>query len=121
MSQGFIDVLMQHNSASDPKLLEETAKELEALSLLLSLILEGVSDSSARKEVLVRLSNNVLNSLPEVNGPRPLTPTPEILQWARNQVNEEEIVAGLCEIQQTGGLELRDFIAEIEQETMPHE
>ena len=46
---------------------------------------------------------------------------PEVLEWERQQVNEEEIVAGLREIEQTGGLELRDFLHELEQAAGPDE
>jgi hypothetical protein len=46
---------------------------------------------------------------------------PEILEWARQQLNEEETVAGLREIRETGGLELEDFLHELEQEAAPHE
>lgn len=41
--------------------------------------------------------------------------TPEILAWARQQFTEEEIVAGLRDIRETGGLELGDFIHELEE------
>jgi hypothetical protein len=41
--------------------------------------------------------------------------TPEILDWARRQFNEAEFVAGLREIRETGGLELRDFVRELEE------
>jgi hypothetical protein len=41
--------------------------------------------------------------------------SPEILQWARQQFTEEEIVAGLRELRETGGLELRDFLHELEE------
>jgi hypothetical protein len=41
--------------------------------------------------------------------------SPEILQWARQQFTEEEILAGLHELRETGGLELRDFIHELEE------
>jgi len=41
--------------------------------------------------------------------------TPEMLEWARQQINVEEALAGLREINETGGLELRDFIQELEQ------
>jgi hypothetical protein len=47
--------------------------------------------------------------------------TPEIIEWARQQLNEEETVAGLREIRETGGLELDDFIQELEQEATPRE
>jgi hypothetical protein len=42
--------------------------------------------------------------------------TPELLEWARNLFTEEEIVAGLREVRETGGLELQDFVHELEQE-----
>jgi hypothetical protein len=42
--------------------------------------------------------------------------SPELLEWARQQFHEEEFIAGLREIQDTGGLELKDFIQELEQE-----
>ncbi len=45
----------------------------------------------------------------------------EILDWARGQFDEEEFVAGLREIRETGGLELKDFIHELEQEAAPRE
>src|SRR2546425_4146099 len=41
--------------------------------------------------------------------------TPEILEWARQRFTDEEVLAGLREIRQTGGLELGDFIHELEQ------
>ena len=44
----------------------------------------------------------------------PIRLTPELLEWARKQLNEEEIVVGLREIRQTGGLELQDFIHDLE-------
>ncbi|HLN28382.1 MAG TPA: hypothetical protein VK395_11630 [Gemmataceae bacterium] len=40
---------------------------------------------------------------------------PEILEWARQQFSEEEILAGLREVRETGGVELRNFIQELEQ------
>jgi hypothetical protein len=44
----------------------------------------------------------------------PLRLTPELLEWARQQINEETIRAGLDEIRETGGFELKDFLAELE-------
>jgi hypothetical protein len=46
---------------------------------------------------------------------------PELLAWALQDINEEEIRAGLREIQETGGLELRDFIHELEQIVASHD
>jgi hypothetical protein len=40
--------------------------------------------------------------------------TSSLREWALAQFSEEEISAGLHEIRNTGGLELRDFIDELE-------
>ena len=47
--------------------------------------------------------------------------SPELMEWARQQFSEEEFVAGLREIRETGGLELQDFIRELEQEAAPRD
>jgi hypothetical protein len=39
---------------------------------------------------------------------------PDLLAWARQTFNEEEHMAGVREIEQTGGLKFEDFIDEIE-------
>lgn len=44
---------------------------------------------------------------------------PELKEWARQQFSEEEFLAGLREIQTTGGSELQDFLQELEQEAAP--
>jgi hypothetical protein len=41
--------------------------------------------------------------------------TPELLDWARQQYSEEELVAALRELRTQGGLELHNFIQELEQ------
>jgi hypothetical protein len=41
--------------------------------------------------------------------------TPELREWARQQFTEEEIVAALRELRGKGGLELGDFLQELEQ------
>jgi hypothetical protein len=47
--------------------------------------------------------------------------TPEVLEWARQGINEEEISAALREIRETGGLTLDQFIHEIEELALPKE
>jgi hypothetical protein len=47
--------------------------------------------------------------------------TPDIVESAKSQFCEEAVAAGLREIQATGGLELSDFIHELEQEAGPNE
>ncbi len=47
--------------------------------------------------------------------PQPRKLTPEEMEWVVRQTNPEEMIAGLREVQETGGLELRDFIHELEE------
>jgi hypothetical protein len=47
--------------------------------------------------------------------------SPEVMEWARQQFNEEEFIADLREIEQTGGLELQDFIRELVEEAAPRD
>lgn len=49
------------------------------------------------------------------------TAVPETIEWARAHFDEEEIVAGLREVRRTGGLELRDFVRELEEAAGPDE
>jgi RNA recognition motif-containing protein len=46
---------------------------------------------------------------------------PEFLEWARQQYTEEEILAGVREVRESGGLELKDFIHEIDDILSPND
>jgi len=46
---------------------------------------------------------------------------PKIVKWARQELNVKVTTAGLREIRQTGGLELDDFIRDLEREALPSE
>jgi hypothetical protein len=50
--------------------------------------------------------------------PRQTIP-PHILEWARQTFDKEEFLADIREIEATGGLQLEDFIAEIEARVRP--
>ena len=45
--------------------------------------------------------------------PRQTIP-PEIVEWARQTFDEEEFLAQVRELEATGGLQLEDFLAEVE-------
>ena len=47
--------------------------------------------------------------------------TLDIVESAKSQFNAEEVVAGFREIRATGGLELGDFLHELEQAAGPDE
>jgi hypothetical protein len=40
---------------------------------------------------------------------------PDLLAWARQTFDEEEFMAGLREVRETGGVRLEDFLGEIEE------
>ena len=104
--------------------------KLRRLSEELDLVLIH-SDSGAKSEILSKLSAEVLehigeldaathdlDSRGEIMNANPFSeaiPT-EILDWATQQLDEEEAAAGIREIRETGGLELNDFLHELEQE-----
>jgi hypothetical protein len=48
-------------------------------------------------------------------GDEGLASTPEFREWALRQFTEEEVMAGLHEMKTTGGLELPEFLSELEQ------
>ena len=51
------------------------------------------------------------------SGPKRPVPIPtpsEVIAWARQHFSEEEVLADLREVQETGGLQLSDFIEELE-------
>jgi hypothetical protein len=58
-----------------------------------------------------------------VNGPtlEPIPITLELLEWARQRFNDADTMAGIEEIQRTGGFQLKDFIHELEAEATPRE
>ncbi len=54
--------------------------------------------------------------VPDPNHPQPIPTPPEVMEWVRQQFTEEEIVAGLREVEKTGGFELRDFLPDLERD-----
>jgi hypothetical protein len=46
---------------------------------------------------------------------------PALLEWIKRNTNEEEILAGIREIRETGGFQLEDFIHEIEEKVKSRE
>jgi hypothetical protein len=48
-------------------------------------------------------------------GDEELASSPEFREWALRQFTEEEVLAGLREMKTTGGLELPEFLSELEQ------
>lgn len=55
-----------------------------------------------------------MNPNPPEPFPQEVIP-PEMLAWARQTFNEEEFLADIREIKATGGVQLKDFLAELDQ------
>jgi hypothetical protein len=120
MKQEFLDVLARLAPAGKPEQLDLAARELEVLAQRLAATLNDLGDARARNDILAYFNDRTRALL--ANGrvdPQPTKYPPELLEWARSQFTEEELLAGLQEIRTTGGLELRDFIDEMEEEGAP--
>ena len=112
MSNPFLDIMRRlgQNGQSDrdrrvSEALDETCRRLA--------FLVSACDSRVRQELADEVSARVLTLLGQ--GEWAAHVPPDVLEWARRQFSEEDIVAGLHEIRKTGGLELRDFLHELEQ------
>jgi hypothetical protein len=145
MSQDLLKALMHAAPAEIRKRLGMPARDLDSQVLQLTTTLNGLGDSSARQAILTYIANrsnesafeaeqasqplNFTAELVELRewarrlyAPESLPIMPEFLEWARRELRkyrEEEILAGIREIETTGGLQLQDFIHELEREATP--
>jgi hypothetical protein len=54
---------------------------------------------------------------PEKNAePQAVKLSPELLEWFRQQIDMEDMIAQLREVQETGGLQFEDFFPQLEKE-----
>jgi hypothetical protein len=141
MSKLFWDMLADQAKAEELESLPQPLQsKLRSFCAQLDVFLSS-SKPATRTEILTKLCTEVLGHLKGLeavtrlqNGQPPGTPRidadkdyfvrqeldPAILEWARSQINEEEIIQGLREIRKTGGNKLADFIHELE-EAKPHD
>lgn len=79
-------------------------QKIDALGADLAAVLIGISEE------------RLWESAPTVNGDVKgfSDVTPEIRAWAAQQFSDEELLAGLREIEETGGLEFHEFVHELE-------
>ncbi len=81
------------------------------LDEVLARVLQQVEAGGRTEEELTALLTNVRDQVRREKTPL----TPELRAWALQQFTEEELVAGLRELQEHGGLELSEFLSELEQ------
>jgi hypothetical protein len=144
MSQEILQVLMRSTPAEARQRLNLPARDLDAQVLQLTASLNGELESPESQAVFSyvrercheegleaqRASRSPIYAaeLAELRDwanrrflPNYQPVTPEIMEWARRTFNEEEFLAGLREIEATGGVEITDLIQEPEQEATSRE
>jgi len=145
MSKEILEVLMHSTPAEARQRLNLSARDLDAQVLQLTASLNGQDDSPEGQAVIAYTTARSYESAAEANGtsgPLNYAPeirelrdwvcryyraqqqqylTPEFLEQARQSFNEEEFLAGLREIEATGGVDIKDLLDEPEQEVTPRE
>ncbi len=115
MNNPFLDVLKRHHANGQSESDYRVSEALDETCRKLAVLLSGC-DAGVRQELLAESSSRVRALLAEVEAqPAPVPLTPELREWLRQQFNAAEFLAGVREIEQTGGVELRDFIHELEE------
>jgi hypothetical protein len=145
MNQDLLDVLKRCTPAEARERLNLSTRDLDAQVLQSTASLNGQLDSPERQTVVAYVNARIdeafgepgggappLNLTPEVEGLRQWVCshyravqqqylTPEVMEWARRTFDEEVFLAGLREIEATGGVKIADLIREPEQEATPRE
>ena len=146
MSKEILDVLMRSTPAEARQRLNLSARDMDAQVLGLTASFDGRQiDPPERQAILAYVDARIDEAFGEPGGGTPplnLTPeleglrqwvccyyralsrqylTPEVLERERRAFNEEEFLAGLREIETTGGVEIKDLLDELEQEVPPRE
>jgi len=105
-------------------ILVSVSKALDALDREISSYLSPSADQASLTQVLPKLTTRLQSIRTEtrtalfvlatqLNGPSEITA--DLRAWATQQFTEEEIAAGIREIRATGGVELSEFISDLEQ------
>jgi len=105
MTQESLEILAQQAAAGDQTASDAVFGQIEAILRRL--------DRATRNRV-VRAALH-LNRETDSDSLAPATPaTPELLEWARRQFTEEELVAELRDLREQGGHELAELLRDIE-------
>jgi hypothetical protein len=105
MTQENLEILAQQAAAGD-----QTASD--ALLGQMQAILRQLDQATRDRVVRAALQ---LNRETDSNAPSPATPAaPELLEWARRQSTEEELVAEIRELREQGGSDFEELLRDIE-------
>jgi hypothetical protein len=126
MNGSFLDVLVRHRAAEDVSSAKRLSQELNALCEQLAASLSPL-ERPAREELLHRVLQRVWGPLDRIDAeaaqllterkqpdlrqrPTPVQLTPDQLDCARQQVSEEEYLAGIRDIRENGGVPFVDIL-----------
>jgi hypothetical protein len=112
MSEPTLESLAHQAAAGDPTASDAFLSRLRAILRSLN---GGMLDEVARCALALKQQG-----AGEVSPSAPLSPrvvplTPELLEWARQQVNEEEVTATLRELRANGGLSSEEVLAVLDE------
>lgn len=122
MKAKFLELLGRHATAGADTV-GDLAKKADAVTAELAALLAAL-DEGAREAAMEMFVEEVADRLgaPAAGGKGPAGElSPELLDGARRTFNEAEFLAGVREVEQTGGLTLEDFIEELERRATPRE
>jgi hypothetical protein len=129
MSEAFSDVLGRLMPTARPETIGPAARQVEALAQQMADVLVALDPAAASaalayfaalvQRIVAERTAEAVRRLDDEKPPGREAIPSDVLAWARQQFTEEEIVAGLRELRATGGLELSEFIGELEQEAKP--
>ncbi len=124
MSEAIKKTLAKHSPNLPPEKVQELCGEFDAISRRMAELIHSIDPNvpldllrempACLQQELYRLEIEAIKATTEKI-------TPEILEWAQQDFNEEEFMDDIREIQRTGGLQLCDFIDELKQMVAGHE
>jgi hypothetical protein len=135
MNRSFLDVLVRQRVPEDVNSAKRLSQELNALCEQLAAFLSAL-ERPVRSELLNRVLERVLASLERIDSeasellahpkkphpqqkPAPVELTPDLLEWARRQFSEEELVAGIRDIRENGGVQFAEIIKQLKSGKLP--
>jgi len=124
MSDSFKNLLDKYGIALPSERLKQLSSELETATQRLADLL-GSLNPLLREDMANELPTWLRQELRrlEVEAIKATNekPSPEIVEWAQREFNEEEFAEDIREMRAGGGLQLRDFIDELKQIAAGHE
>ncbi len=111
---------MNSNEPLDPEKVEEATKAHEQRSDLNSRDRSDVLCRALRSARSVMSAPGAEESAERADAETPPPLPPELKEWALQQATEQELLAGLKEVQEKGGTELGEVIQKLQRRRIDH-